>query len=74
MIRLDDELGGNGRLPGPGAHQALIGAPPEREAKRIQENRFPRPGLARKHAQPWPEGEAEPVYEDDIANGEAEEH
>ena len=35
---------------------------------------MPGPGLAGQHAQPRPKGEVEPVDQDDIANGEAEQH
>ncbi len=74
MVGLDDELGGDRGLLGAGAHQRRIGAPPERQPERIQENRFARSGLAGKHAQPRPEGQAEAIDQDDIANGQAEQH
>ncbi len=74
MIGLDDKLGGDHRLLGSGPHQARIGPPPERQPERIQENRFARPGLPSEHAQPRPEGKAQPVDQNDVANGQAEQH
>ena len=74
MVGLDGELGGDRGLLGAGPHQAGIGAPAERQPERVQQDRLAGAGLAGQHAQPRPEGEAEPVDQDDIADGQAEQH
>ncbi len=74
MVAADDELRGNCRLLGAGPHQAGIGAPSERQAERVEQDRFAGAGLAGQHAQARPEGERQPVDQNHIANRQADEH
>jgi hypothetical protein len=74
MVAADGEFGGNRGLLGAGPHQARIGAPAEREAERVHQDRLAGPGLAGQHAQPRPERQAEPVDQHKIANGQAKQH
>ena len=74
VIAADRELGGDCGLLGAGPHQACLGAPAEREPERIHQDRFAGAGLAGQHAQPRPERQAQAFDQDDIADGEAEQH
>ena len=74
MIAADREFGGDGGLLGAGPHQARIGAPAERQTERVQQDRFAGAGLAGQDAQPRPEGERQPVDQDNIADGKTKQH
>ena len=74
MVVRDGELGGDRGLLGAGAHQAGIGAPPERQPERIEQDRLAGAGLAGQDAQPRPEGERQPVDQNDIADRDSEQH
>ena len=74
MIGLDGELGGDRGLLGAGAYEAGVGTPAERQPERVEQNGLAGPGLAGQDAQSRPKGEAQAVDQDDIANGEAEQH
>ena len=74
MIVGDGEFGDDGGLLGPGAHQARIGPPPERQTERIEQDRFAGPGLAGQHAQPRPERQGQAVDQNDVADRQSEQH
>ena len=74
MIAADREFGGDGGLLGAGPHQPRIGAPAKRQPQGVEQDRFPGTGLPGQHAQPGTEGERQPVDQNDIADGEAEQH
>ncbi len=74
MIAADRELGRDGGLLGAGSHEARFGPAAERQAERIHQDRFARAGLAGQHAQPRPERQRKALDQDDVANGEAEQH
>ena len=61
-------------LRGPGAHQIGPPAPSQHKAKRIQKDRLSRPRLARQHVQAGPEGQFQPVDDENVANGKAAQH
>ena len=46
----------------------------QRQAQRVEQDRFAGAGLAREHAQAGPERQVEPVDQHQIANGKAEQH
>ena len=56
------------------AHQPAIGARAERQAERIEQDRFSRPGLAGQHAQAVAEIQIERLDQDDVTNGQRGEH
>ena len=74
MARGQVELGGDAGLGGAAAQQAGIGARAQRQAQSIEQDRFAGAGLAGQHAQARREGEIEAVDQDDVADGEAEQH
>ena len=74
VVAPDCELGRHRRLLGAGPHQPCLRPPAERQAERIQEDRLAGPGLAGQHAQAPAKDEGEPVDQDDIADGQAEQH
>ena len=49
-------------------HQRAVGAHPEREAQRVEQDRLARAGLARQHAQTGLEIEIEPFDQNDIGD------
>ena len=57
-----------------GADQPAVGPHAEREAERVEQDRFARPGLAGQHAEARPELEVERVDQDDVADREAGQH
>ena len=62
------------RLVGALPYERGVGAHPEREAERIEQDRLARPGLARQHAKPILEIEIEPLDQHDIGDGERGQH
>ena len=56
------------------AHEAPVAAAAQRQRESVEQDRFPRAGLAGEHAQAVPEGELEPVDQDDVADRELDEH
>jgi hypothetical protein len=68
------ETRGDGRLRGALPHEPGIGARTERQAQRIQQNRFARPGFAGQRAQPGAEFQIERLDQDDVANGQRGQH
>ena len=74
VVATDRKLGGDCRLSGAVAHEPAIGAPPERQSKRIEEDRFSRSGLAGEHAKSRAKRQIEPIDQDNFAYGEPEQH
>ena len=68
VVAPDRELGRHRRLLAPRPHQPGLGPLAERQAQRIQQDRFAGAGLAGQHAQPRPEGEVEAVDQDNVAD------
>ncbi len=56
------------------AHQTGIAAPAKRKRKRVEQNRFARAGLAGQHGEPFGEIEIELVDQNDVANGQTDQH
>ena len=74
MVLSDRKLGRNSRLLRPGAHQAGLGPPAERQAERVQQDRLARTGLAGQHAQSRAKGERQTIDQHDVADGQTEQH
>ena len=68
------KAGGDAGLIFPGADQAGIGAIPQHQPQRIEQDRLAGPGLASQHTQPPGEIEVERFDQNDIADGEAGQH
>ena len=61
-------------LLGPRAHEARIGPLSERQAERIEQDRFAGPGLAGQHAQTRAERQGQAVDQNDVADRQSEQH
>jgi len=68
------EQGGDLALLDPVAHQRCIAAGSKRKRKGVEQNRFSRTGLARKHGEPAGKIDIETIDQDDIANGQPSQH
>ncbi len=68
------EDGGDVALPHAGADQRGIAARAQREGERIQQDRLAGAGLAGEHRHSRPEVHAQPVDDDDVADGEGDQH
>ena len=74
MIGRDLEGDADRRLPLAGADEAAVGASAEGEAERVEQDRFPGPGLAGQHAEARSEFELERVDQHDVADRETGQH
>jgi len=74
MVAPDREFRRYRRLLSPHAHQPALGALAERQAERIEQDGFAGTGLAGQHAETRAEGKVETVDQNDIADGQAEQH
>ena len=68
------ELRRHGGLVGAVAHQPRIGARAEREAQRVEQNRFARAGLAGQDAEALPEAQGEAFDQDDVPDRQRSQH
>ena len=74
MIGAEIEFRSDHRLVGAVPDQPAFGAHAQRQAERVEQDRFTRAGFAGKDAEPRAESEIEPVDQHHIANGEAQQH
>ncbi len=74
MLLGDVEDGGHLTLFGALAHQRGIAAGAERQGKGIEQDRFAGAGLAGQHRETGPEIDVQPIDQNDIADGKADEH
>ncbi len=78
VIVADREFGGDGGAVGGfvavATDQRRIGARAQREAQRVQQDRFTRAGLAGQYAQPGGKCQLQPIDKDDVPDGERDEH
>jgi hypothetical protein len=74
MIAVEREFGRCHCLCGAGAHHAAFGTKAKRQSQSVKENRFARAGLTRQYTEAWSEIEVEPVDQNQVAYGEAEQH
>src|ERR1700744_6223853 len=74
MIRRQIENGRHLALRLALAHQRSIAAAAERQGESIEQDRFAGAGLAGQHGQARAEGEIEAIDENDVADGELDEH
>ncbi len=68
------EYGGDVALRGTLADKRGIPPRAEREGKRVKQNGFAGPGLAREHGEAGSELDAQPVNDDDVTNGQSDKH
>ena len=74
MLLGDVEDGGHLTLLGALAHQRGVAAGAERQGEGIEQDRFAGAGLAGQHRETGPEIDVQPIDQDDIADGKADEH
>ena len=74
MIGGEVEFRRDHRLRRAGADKARLGAHAERQAEGIEKDRFAGTGLAGQHTEAWAKGKIEPVDQNHVADGEAQQH
>ena len=68
------KAGGHARPVAARAQQPGLGAVAQHQPKRVEQDRFARPGLAGQHPQPASKRQVERLDQDDVADGELGQH
>lgn len=74
MIAVECEFGCCCSLCGAGAHHTAFGTKAKRQAQSVEENRFAGAGFTRQYTEAPSEIEVQPVDQNQVAYGEAEQH